>query len=271
MRKCGIVLMFFVLTMMVTAGESTAQDVGNGELPDRTRVQEALSEGILDLAMGTERRLRWEVCGDRLHAGTTANAHAAELAGIFVSAAYDTPQGQPDVSLDPWILASIAFQESSFNRCAVGRQEVRRVVRAREAAGGDPISVRDMMRQVRSSEWRRQHDIRAMDFGLVQVRFPGVYSRGVRSPQELFEAERAVGILATNLRRSLAACRAHPWTVSEDATGVRVRPGLSCEQTYWSSHGERRRFRLSNWRSVMRHYERLAPRRAEVEETLFGG
>lgn len=266
MRNFGIFMLTLIVTMVVM-GEGAVAQTSSTEGAMRERTIHALAEGILDLTMGDRRRLAWTVCDQRL-TGAAAEQHARELATIFVSEALNPPADQPQVTLDPFIMAAIAMQESALNRCAVGRQELRRLARAQAAAPDrrDPIPVRVIMQSLRSRDWREQNQIRGMDFGIVQVRYPGVYTQqaGIRRPEELFNPQVSIGILASNLRRALASCQAEPWSVREDARGNRVHPPMSCQQTYWVAHGARSRFRIANWRSVMRHYDRLEARRSEI-------
>jgi len=232
------------------------------------KLEEGLTEAILDLTTTERRHLWWRPCGERFRGDSEeAHAYARTIAATIIREA--------GTDLDPWWMAAQLAQESGMNPCAFSNAEF---ARYRRALGRRPTE-RDVMALLRSSQLREEHGIRALDAGLAQFRYPGAVLRmvGIEQPEQLLDIDTSVRAFASALRLYRRRCDEHPVfsgndTIERPDGTVRVvRWRYRCAYTFWAIHnsGSADRVRRQYIMNVQRRYDRGPARwRSRVESGL---
>lgn len=229
--------------------------------------QEGLTQAILDLTTTPRRHLFWKPCGERMR-GDSSEAHAAasEIATAILREAGS--------DLNPFLMAAQMMHESGMNPCAFSNRESAEYSRS---LGRRPNRT-DILRLLRSSALREEHDIRAMDSGLAQFRWPGVVARnlGIESAEELLDIDTSIRIFASALRLYKTHCVETPVfhiTQSEDRPDGRVRVRhfeYSCSDHYWAIHnsGSAGSVRQQYIHNILRRYEIVEPWERRVTQAV---
>ena len=227
--------------------------------PDTSALVE-LASSIYRVKTGPRGNLRWSECGTRL-TQTQAMERSVEYARYFLE------EKTADPDFDPWVGASIAMQESSFNRCAISRGAWRKFVSSFRAANPnrDPRE-REIVRLLSSSRYRSLMGVEGrFDAGLVQFRYPGVEARraGLTSPGNLVNARISIQLLANSMARYREACSSVDFydgvhTVNRRDGRVSVlHYHISCEDGYWVQHNSPARFNYRYYWNVSRWLSRF--------------
>lgn len=216
--------------------------------------EEALTEAILDMTTTERRHLWWRPCGERFRGrDPEAREYARGLASTILDAAGD--------DLDPWWMAAQLMQESGMNPCIFSSREF---ARYRRALGRRPDR-RDVLRLLTRPALRQQYEIRAMDAGLAQFRWPGAVARrvGIDAPEELLDTTTNVEAFAAALRLYRSECEDTPVIAGTTTVGrgdrVRVRRyRYACEDVFWAIHnsGSVDTIRHQYIQNVRRRYRR---------------
>lgn len=225
-------------------------------------LESTLTEAILDLVTTPRRHLKWRSCGRELR-GEEAKTEATRIASVIIAEA--------GTDLDPWMMAAQLMQESGLNACAFSSQEMRAYART---LGRRPTE-RDIRRLLTSRRVREQHDIRGVDAGIAQFRWPGVIARryGVTDPGELLEYTVSVRIFAQSLRDYRSRyCSGNQMLrvlqTTERNGQIRVRTHqYRCNDVYWAIHnsGSFEGIRYQYITGVMRRYDIVRPWRLRHE------
>lgn len=227
-------------------------------------LEEALTEAVLDLVQTPRRHLKWRSCGRELR-GLEARAEAEAIAAAVAREA--------GTDLDPWMMLAQLMQESGLNACAFSSAEMRSYARS---LGRRPTR-EDIRRLLTSQSVRQQHNIRGVDAGIAQFRWPGVIARryGVTQAAALLDHDTSIRIFAQSLRDYRSRyCTQHPEvriTHTQDVRGrVRVRVhSFRCTEVFWAVHnsGSFERIRLAYITNVQRRLAVIAERKLEYERS----
>jgi hypothetical protein len=234
---------YLVLLTLLAAQPADAQGLAQAQAEERLRAQCAgapgqvsaeclaagLTEAILDLTTTPQRHLYWQPCGERFRGrDPEAVSYAQRIARAVAREA-----GR---DLDPWTMLAQLQQESGMNPCVFSSREFRLY---RASLGRRP-SERDVLRLLTSSRLREQHQIRAMDAGLAQFRWPGAVARrvGITTPEQLLDIDTSVHAYAQALRRYRRACENTPVFQGTylASSGRVVRWSYACTDVFWAIH-----------------------------------
>jgi hypothetical protein len=227
-------------------------------------LEEALTEAVLDLVQTPRRHLKWRSCGRELR-GAEARAEAEAIAAAVAREA--------GTDLDPWMMLAQLMQESGLNACAFSSIEMRSYART---LGRRPTR-EDIRRLLTSQRVREQHNIRGVDAGIAQFRWPGAIARryGVTEAASLLDHDTSIRIFAQSLRDYRSRyCTQHPEvriTHTHEVRGrIRVRVhSFRCADVFWAIHnsGSFERMRLAYITNVQRRFALIEARKQRYERS----
>ncbi len=221
--------------------------------------EEGLARAIHRLKTGERGTLRWRECGSYLSADE-ALLRSQEYARFL------TAEHASDPGFNPWIGASIAMQESSFNRCAISRGARNLFTEHFVQQYGHEPREADLVRLLRNRAWRSRMGVStSFDAGLVQFRWPGVVAArvGLEDAGDLLDARTSIHMLAVSMRRYRTICdtvrefRGVHLVNRRDGTVRTVRYSIPCLEGYWVQHNSPQRFNYRYYRNVVRWRDRL--------------